>query len=232
MPLGKPGRTDGKAFSLKLRLKDGATFLDCAQFEVQEKQGDKYVTVQKTTDVCGDLFQITTREGEYDGKSIRSAKVALRDPELGETYFIDFSLGSNLGRNLANSLLNLKALNAVEIGLYSQKSATNGKTYPAVALRQGGADETVKWAYDPKDGVLPAAEEFKARGGKIEKDYTNQEVFLLEKLAEFGKTLGKGSQSAGSPAPAAPAKAASKSAPKKAAPAPTSSDGVDEDVPF
>ncbi len=240
MAIGKPGQSQGKAYSVKTRLKDGTTFLDCARFDLQEKQGDKYVTVQSTDTLDGDLFQVTTREGEYDGKPIRSFKLGLRDPSVGEAYFIDTSLGSSLGRNLANSILNLKAFDKVEIGLYGQKSKTNGKTYPAVAVRQGGSDETVKWAYDPKEGVLPEAETFKARGGKTEKDYTNQEIFLLEKLAEFGKALEKAPRTQNeSAAPAAkeetpaPARKGFGAKATKAALAPSSqADEGDDSVPF
>ncbi len=190
MALGKTNRIEGKAYSLKLKLKDGEKFLDCARFDVQEKQGTEYVTVSNTTDVSGDLFKLTTRVFEHDKGPIRSFNVALRDRTNNEAYFIDVGLGSGLGRSLANSILNLKAFSAVEIGLYPQKSKVDGKTYPAASLRQGGLDETVKWAFDPKSG-LPAAEEFKARGGKTEKDYTKQEEFLLEKLKEFGAKLEK-----------------------------------------
>lgn len=222
MAIGKTNRTEGKAYSLKLKLKEGEKFLDCARFDIQEKVEGAYKTTGNTTDVSGDLFRIETRVFEHDQGPIRSFKLALRDAEKGEAYFIDVGLGSGLGRGLANSLLNLKAFNGVEIGLYPQTNRETKKVYPAVSVRQGGSDETVKWAYDPKDGVIPAPEEFKARGGKMEKDYTKQEVFLLEKLAELAAKLG-----GDKPATEAPK---ATSATKAAKPAPA--EPIDESVPF
>lgn len=222
MAIGKTNRTEGKSYSLKLKLKEGEKFLDCARFDIQEKVDGAYKTTGSATDVSGDLFRIETRVGDFNDQPIHSFKVGLRDAEKGEAYFIDVGLGSGLGRGLANSLLNLKAFNGVEIGLYPQTNRETKKVYPAVAVRQGGSDETVKWAYDPKDGVIPAPEEFKARGGKMEKDYTKQELFLLEKLKELGAKLG-----GEKPAPETP-KAIS--ATKEAKPAAT--DKLDEQVPF
>lgn len=233
MALGKSQQFDGKSYSLRLKLKDGAQFLDCAEFDVQEKQGDKYVSVQKTRDVGGDLFRVETREGEYQGEPILTCKLGLRDNALNEAYFVEFGLGSTLGRGLANSILNLKAFEKVDIGLYPQKSQRDGKTYSASALRQGGSKETVKWAYDPAAGVLPPAREFKGKGGKIEKDYSEQERFLFEKLTEFGTQFGKANEDISQtekPVVAPKQTTAAKST--KPTAAPVTVPPVDEDVPF
>ncbi len=229
MAIGKPNRGSGKSFTLKLKLKDGDEFLECARFDIQQKVGDKYEVTGNTTDVNGNLVGVETRIGDFEGQPIHSFKLALRDKnDAGEdeTYYVDASLGSGLGRGLANSILNLKAFDNVQLGLYPQTNKQTKKVYPAVSVRQGSADETVKWAYDPKDGVIPAPEEFKARGGKIEKDYTKQELFLLEKLKELGAKLGNEKPAAEkSKDEAGPAKAT-----KTAKPAATES--LDEDVPF
>ncbi len=231
MALGKTDRIAGKAYSLKLKLKDGATFLDVPVFDVQEKQGDAYVSIQKVTDVSGDLIKVETRQNEYEGSPIRNVKLALRDAEKGEIYFTEFGLGSGLGRGLANSLLSLKAFNKVEIGLYGQKSKKDQKTYPAVSLRQGGSDETVKWAYDPKEGVIPPAREFEGKGGKVERDWTKTEEFLFAKIQEFAAKVAAAQKSE-------PAAAEQKTEPA-AAPAKTETKTTaaktgkkTEDVPF
>lgn len=236
MALGKTNRIDGKAYSLKLKLKDGATFLDVPVFDVQEKQGDNYVSIQKVTDVSGDLIKVETRQNEYEGSPIRNVKLALRDAEKGEVYFTEFGLGSGLGRGLANSLLSLKAYSKIEIGLYGQKSKKDGKTYPAVSLRQGGTDDTVKWAYDPKEGVIPPAREFEGKGGKVERDWTKTEEFLFAKIQEFAAKVAaaqKGEQaSQETKSEIVPAK----EEPKQSAPAKTEAPKGrkknDESVPF
>lgn len=219
MALGKQQRNDGKAYSLKLKLKEGDLFLDCAHFDVQEKQGDAYVTIAKETDVSGDLFSLSTRLGDFNGQPIRSFKAGLRDAAKNEAYFVDVSLGSSVGRNLANSLLNLKDFKGVEIGLYGQKNKETRKVYPAVALRQGGNTDTVKWAYDPKTTPELAVREFKGKGGKIEKDYSGAEEFLFAKLTEFGKVV-----EANRPA--------RQEAPANEDPAPAANEPADSDIPF
>ncbi len=217
MALGKQNKIEGKAYSLKLKLKDGDKFLEIPQFDVQEKQGDKYVSIARETDVAGDLVKVETRVGDYEGQPIRNVTLALKDYEKGEIYYVGFSLGSGLGRGLANSILNLVKhdkdgnvvaanFSNVQIGLYGQKSKKDGKTYGAVAVREGENTETVKWKYDPaaKDSPLPAIREFAGKGGKIEKDPTEQEEFFLAKLNEFAKVV----------------EAAVKNAPKASAPKP------------
>lgn len=189
MALGKTNRIEGKAYFLKLKLKDGERFLDVPVFDVTEKIDGKYVPVQKVEDVNGDLIKINTRLGEFEGSPIRNVTLVLKDRKKGEVYYVDFGLGSGLGRGLANSVLSLKEFVNVQIGLYGQKSKKDGKTYPAVSVRQGSSDETIKWAHDPKDGILPAFREFKGKGGKLEKDWTETEEFLFDEIKTFADTI-------------------------------------------
>lgn len=224
MALGKQNRLEGKAYSLKLKLKDGEAFLETPVFDVQEKQGDKFVSIGRETDVAGDLVKIETRVFDHDKGTIRSFKLALKDSEKNEIYFVDTSLGSGIGRGLANSILNLKAFTNVQVGLYGQKSKKDGKTYGAVSVRQGDNDETVKWKYDPKapNSPVPALEEIKVRGGKTDKDPTKQEEFFIAQLNEFAKVVEEATKNA----PKAP-----KSAPKQAATEPKEGDGAQEEPP-
>jgi hypothetical protein len=205
MALGKQNRIEGKAYSLKLKLKDGDKFLETPVFDVQEKQGDKYVSVGRETDVAGDLIKIETRVGDYEGQPIRNVTAALKDFEKGEIYYVGFSLGSGIGRGLANSLLNLKSFDNVQIGLYGQKSKKDGKVYGAVAVRQGDDNTTVKWKHDPKaeNTALPPAREFAGKGGKVEKDLTTQEEFFLAQLAELAKVVEEAAKNAPKVAPKA-----------------------------
>lgn len=213
MALGKTNRIDGKAYSLKLKLKDGESFLEIPQFDVQEKQGDKFVSIARETDVAGDLVKIETRVFDHDKGPIRSFKLALKDFEKNEIYFVDVGLGSGLGRGLANSILNLKGFTNVQVGLYGQKSKKDGKTYGAVSVRQGDEEGTVKWKYDPKaeKSPVPAIREYpgkidpKTKKPKMEKDDSAQQEFFLAQLNEFAAVVEEA------------AKKGPKSAPKQAA---------------
>jgi hypothetical protein len=209
MALGRPNRVDTKYISLKLRLKEGEQFLDNAFFDLQAKDASGEYKSQRGAalaaitgnedpirDVAGDLVKIETRVGEYEGAPVRSFKLHLRDG--GETYTVDASLGSNLAKGLANSILNLQDNKDVSLGLYSQKNPTTKKLYPAVSVRQGkDSNVTVKWKYDPKaEGTeLPAAREYpgkidpKTKKPKIEKDWTEVEEFFLAKLNDFAKVV-------------------------------------------
>lgn len=212
MALGKPNHSDAKAVSLKLKLKEGANFLDVPYFEITEKQGDKYVPVGKERDVDGALVGLTTRKGEYEGSPIYNAKLELLDQRVGEKYYVEFGLGSSVGRNLANSILNVSDFGSIKIGLYGQTNKVTGKTYPAASLRQGFDEEIVRWKFDPKetDELKPIEVTFK---GKLVKDYSKAEEFLFDKLAEFGKTIKR---------PEAAAQSAPVAAPKE----------KDDEVPF
>jgi len=234
MALGKQNKIiEGKAYSLRHRLKDGNTFVDVGFFEVQEKTGkdaqgkDVWSPAGRETDVAGDLVRIDTRLGEFEGNPIRSFVLSLRDSEKNEVYFTSFGLGSNLGRNVANSVLNLKAFNNVQFSNYGQLNKETKKTYPALSVRQGDDTTTVKWKYDPKGNELPPPREFVGKGNKTERDYTAQEEFLFEKLKEFAKVVEAANKNRPKSQSKNDAQASVASTPS--APA---QENLDEDVPF
>lgn len=237
MALGKPNRPQGKAVNLELRQKskEGA-FLIPPVFQITEKQADgTYPVVGTETDVSGDAISLTVRTREVPGQDLpsRSFNIGLRDnkvkgpdgvTEVSETYFVNIGLNSNLGRSLANSILNLKSRKKVQIGTYSRKG-TDGKTYGAASIREDGSDDTVKWRYDDKTTpALPAPRIYEGKGGVKERDFTAQEEFLYAKLEELSKTF-KQSQSAQGEVPVTqPVKAP--------APASAPQENLDESVPF
>jgi hypothetical protein len=235
MAIGKKNQNNsGKAFSVKLKLKDGVKFLDCAEFEIQEKQGDQYVTLKGDAlkalvgtdgpihDISGDLISIDTRTGKFEGKPILNVTLGLRDPEKNEIYFTSFVANSAFGRGLANSILNLQDFTNVQIGLYSQKNKETNKVYPAVALRQGTKEATVKWKYDPKTDENVKAETFKGRGGKTESDYTKVDEFLFSKIKEMSETVKSNRPKSTAPEKTAAPEQVDDSGPQ----------GGDQDVPF
>jgi hypothetical protein len=122
---------------------------------------------------------------------VRSFTLGLQDKDKNEAYFVSVGLGSGVGRGIANSVLNLKAFDNVQLGAYAQVNKETKKSYGAVAVRQGDGNTTVKWKYDPKapNSELPAPREFVGKGNKIERDCTAQEEFLLAKLKEFATVV-------------------------------------------
>lgn len=202
MAYGKTsGNFNGRHINAKYSMKEGTTFLETPYFRLSEKQGDKYsdLTPQQLTDltgkdvhpteISGDLVAIETRENEYEGSPIRSFKVTLQD---GPTRnYVEFGLGSINGRSIANALLNLTAFDGVQFSSWSSFDKAKNKSFARLSLRQGEASETVKWKYDPKvkDSPVPAAREFAGKGGKTERDYTEQEVFFFKALQDFAKVV-------------------------------------------
>jgi hypothetical protein len=179
MGLGKPLRNDLKAFSLKIKTKD----LPKPEFVVSERQGDKFVELpDRENTVSGTLIGIEPKETKWEGKTIKSVNATLTDTD--QIYFVTIPY-STLGRNLMNSLLNLKTFNDVEIGLYQTKPKTDGgKTYPSVSLRQAG--EIIRWRFETKD--LPAPKEIEFKGEKM-RDYTETENFFSAQLKELNNII-------------------------------------------
>lgn len=236
MAYGKQsGNFNGRHINAKYTSKEGTSFLELPYFKLSEKQGSEYKILTKEQlkeltgkethpfEVSGDLIDLSVREGEYENSPVRSFKATLQDGSVRN--YVEFGLGSINGRSVANALLSLKAFTDVQFSSWNSFDKTRNKNFSKVSVRQGEGTETVKWKYDPKapDSKLPAAREFQGKGGKLEKDYTEQEIFLFSALNEFAKTV-KNIAPAQSSAPAA------ESAPKAAAPA--AQENLDEDVPF
>lgn len=202
MALGKSNRVDGKALSLKLATKRDGAFLPRPEWEVSIKQADgEYKTLSNEElkdvigvegplyDVAGDLIGIDTRVGSYEDTPIYNVSLNLRDKDRNEVYFTGFSVGSSLGRKLANAVLNLKALNNVQVGLYNQQNKETKKVYGAAALRQGDDTATVKGKFDFKTDENLQPRVFEGKGGKQERDWTKTDLFLFEQLKAFGDKL-------------------------------------------
>lgn len=202
MALGKSNRVDGKALSLKLATKRDGKFLPKPEWEVSAKQADgEYKTFNNQElidavgvegplyDVAGDLIGIDTRVGSFDDKPIYNVSLNLRDKDRNEVYFTGFSVGSSIGRKLANSVLNLKAFENVQVGLYNQQNKETKEVYGAAALRQGNDTATVKGKFDFKTDENLKPRPYIGEGGKEKKDWTKVDLFLFEQLKAFGEAL-------------------------------------------
>jgi hypothetical protein len=246
MAFGNKGKGSGnidRFINAKYTSKDGTTFLEVPVFKLTEKQGDKYPELtpkqlleltgkdEHPVEVSGNLVELTVREGEYEGSPVRSFKLALDDsitinnePKKVRTY-VDFGLGSMNGRTAANLLLNLKEFEDVRVSSWASFDKTKNKSYSKISVRQGTSEDTIKWKYDmlKADGGVPAPREFVGKGGKTERDFTEQEIFFFEKLKEFAKVVEEAAK-----------KAPKAAAPKATAPVsePANEEATDDQVPF
>lgn len=211
MAVGKTNRFPaGKAFTAKASLKDGNEFRPVPEFIFQAKAADgeyKDLTPEQIKeafdvdgpirDVAGDLVALDTRPTEFEGNPIHNVTLGLRDPARNEIIFTQFVSNNNFGRGIANRLLNLKAYQNVQVGLYSQQNRDTKKSYAACSIRQGDSPDTIKCLYDPKTAPEVQPRLFEGKGGKQEKDYTKVDAFLFAELVKLGETLkaNRGSQS-------------------------------------
>lgn len=202
MAYGKQGGGfNGRLINAKYTMKEGAAFLDVPYFKLSEKEGDKYpdLTPAKLkeltgaeihpTEISGNLVDITVREGEYEGSPVRSFKLVLQDGDIRN--YVDFGLGSMNGRTAANLILNLKAFEDIQISSWSSFDKVKNKSFSKISLRQGDSNETIKWKYSPQEEncPLPAPREFAGKGGKTERDFTEQEIFLYQELEKFAEVV-------------------------------------------
>ncbi len=203
MAVGNKNRShNGKAYTARVSLKDGQNFRPVPEFTFQTKDAtgeyvdmtaaqiqDAFGVEAPVREISGDLVAVDTRIGEYDGQPIHNVTLGLRDAERNEIVFTQFVSNNNLGRGIANRLLNLKAFENVQLGLYSQQNKELKKSFAAASIRQGTSDDTIKYFYDPKIAPEVQPRLFEGKGGKTEKDYTKVDDFLFAELKKLGETL-------------------------------------------
>lgn len=154
-------------------------------FKQTEALGDKkYNVLEETIDrVQGKLSKLETKTKEYEGKAYEELRVWLKDNDAGEMYCVSVSLGSSIGRNLANTVAGteLKKGDDFVISVY-----TNKKGFPSLYTQVNGHDTS--WKFDYKADLEPlitkTAKKVKdAKTGAavetIERDYFNHDEFLL-----------------------------------------------------
>lgn len=233
MAVGKPNtQRTGKSYDAEITVKADKVFLDQPHYTFSKKIDGEYkdLTNEQTKeafgvegfirDVSGNLVSVSTRPGVYQDKPIHNVTLELVDPARDETIYLKYTIGSDHGRKLTNTILNLKTTEDVRVGLWSQQNRTTKKWYPAVSVRTGDVKETVKYLLDPKTAPELQPREYEGEGGKLRKDYTKVDAFLFAKITEFGASLPRGGFTSPSPA--------SEPAPQ----AVTVDEADGEDVPF
>ncbi len=243
MAVGKTNSfSGGKTYTARVSLKDGQAFRDKPIFTFQAKGADgEYKDLDAAQikdafgvdgpiyDITGDLVALDTRVGEYEGDPIHNVTLGLRDANRNEVIFTQFVSNNNFGRGIANRLLNLKAFENVQFGLYSQLNRETKKSYAAASIRQGDSTETIKYLYDPKVAAEVQPRIFEGKGGKQEKDYTKVDAFLFAELAKLGELL-KANRGNKSPQPTPTQEAPKNESAPASEPSPT--EPLEEEPPF
>jgi hypothetical protein len=179
-------------FSFKIKVKD----IPSPIFEVSklDPTDNKYKVLDKpATVVTGSLYAVKPTDTKWNGKTISSVNLTLRDGD--DIYFVTVPW-SNIGRGLLNSILNLKEFNDVSISLWLPKPRKEGeKTYPTATVRQN--DIIVKWKFS--GDALPKAKTITFKD-QIMRDYTETDLFLKKQLVELDKLI-KSSLESSSTAP-------------------------------
>lgn len=157
-------------------------------FDVIQKNGDEWVTTQKTDRFSGD-FKSLKRGLKYDPSVPRQKEliekfgnkpvitISLVDHESNQTYVYKFSLRLST-RTLINRLVNLKSGDNLEISIWNDKE----KGYENFSLRQNG--ELVKWKYSLDE--VPRAEEIRKKDGTlVSRDFKDVDQFFLDQVDNF-----------------------------------------------
>lgn len=173
-----------KVYYVSIKEKD----LDQPYFEIKTKEGDEYVIVHSVKDkikyLGGHLVDLRNKVFKHEGKDIESTSATFVDYEKDEAYILTISQGF-LGRNILNSILNLKTFDGLEIGLYASKPKPgHDKGFNSAALRQNQALIYGKF----KNEELPKIPKVKV-GKDIHSDPSEINAFFTKLIEEFAKVI-------------------------------------------
>lgn len=177
-------------YSFKIKSKD----LPEPIFEVTKKGADgKYgdALTDKVTRVNGTVIGVQHKENQFEGKTIKSVNVTLRDKD--DVYFV--SVGYTfLGRNILNSLLALSTFDDIEIGLYQSKpkpDAVDKRGFASASVRQNGNMVYGRF----KKEELPEIPKVKINGQTMS-DCEAIDGFFAKHIVELAKTVKAATQAA------------------------------------
>ena len=173
-------------------------------FEISRSENGKWVADedQSINSITATLVKIEPHKEEYKGDEYYRVRIYLKDGD--ETYLVPCRMNIAT-RSLFNSLLNLQTFENVSIRYYLTKSG-----YDAFYVSQDG--EKVTWKYENDE--VPVATEVSYKGKTI-RDFTNVDLFFVEKLTEFNDILSGKASKAVSSKETEPVKTAKKASKKK-----------------
>ncbi len=143
---------------------------------LDQKQGDKYIEVEKGQWISGWLSAAKIGSYEYEGKDVKTFELVLED---GIMKYVFQSSYNNLSRSLINSLLSTTDYGILKISVY-----TNNKGYKSIGVEMNG--ERIKWKHS-LDEFKAKTKEIKDEEGEVIKiSYKELDSWLEE---EFKKHI-------------------------------------------
>ena len=166
----------GKAFFYKLaglKRED-----EKAIFEVATKEDGKIVHLEDDWEIAGDVVEIKSNIGHTKSEPIRKiygVKLILKDESVDEFYFVEFTLGSMVGRSILNNLAGGdRDLNHVRLSLYMSKK---GYKSAWVEVNRGDPEWLLSWEEQEK---MTRKIKDPETGEVIKTDSTKLQEYFLE----------------------------------------------------
>lgn len=174
-----------KVYFVSIKEKD----LEQPYFEIKVKDDTgAYVVVGAIKDkikyLGGALIGLKNKTFKHEGKDIESTTATFIDKAKDEAYLLTVSQGY-LGRNILNSILNLKSFEGLELGLYvSKPKEGQTKGFHSVALRQNGVLIYGKYKMEELPKIV------KVKVGKdVHSDASEINAFYTKQIEEFAKVV-------------------------------------------
>lgn len=178
----------GEALYAKLTgLKEG----EQVRFDItkKNKNGDGYLSDGSEKVLSGFLVGAYHDTWTYQGVLKDKCKIVLNDPNAGtegETYYVEFSPSTSIGRGIINALLGTtNYISAVKLSLYNNKD--NGRA--SIGMYIG--NERMNWKYTVDElnkYVSETTEKVKDASGKVttvtKKNFIELNEFLLNEFKE------------------------------------------------
>lgn len=178
----------GQALYAKLTgLKDG----EQVHFAITKKNeiGDGYVSDGSEKVLAGYLVGAYHDTWSYQGVLRDKCKIVLNDPNAGnggETYYVEFSPSTSIGRSMINSLLGTENfISPVKLSLYNNKD--NGRA--SIGMYIG--NDRMNWKYSIEElgkYISETTEKVKDQSGKVatvtKKNFVELNEFLLNEFKD------------------------------------------------
>lgn len=180
--LGNQNLNSGKLMVLKVQTHDlDKKKLDHPIFKVLEKnEQGQWTETGSVPSVAGRLAKLDVKSFNWEGEDFYTASLLIKDDAAEESYLVDFKVGNLMNKSILNSLLNIDVQKDIKVSLYTSKTG-----FPSGSVRQG--EEMVRWRFDKTE--LPEIQETTFKG-RVMRDYSLVDKFFVDKLKEFGASLG------------------------------------------
>lgn len=144
MAVGK-SRFGGDAKFLYAKIK-GLKAGETLYMEISEKQGNDYVVTQydqPKANLSGTLIKIEEKSYEWEGDTVKTLSMWLKDSETNEVVILDIGMNS-VFRSMVNSMASVEGVLTGEwyFSFYNKKDTG----YPSVYVEYNG--EKTNWKYD------------------------------------------------------------------------------------